>query len=79
MSRISAHSMAAPPAGNDAAWERLRSLADEVEAERAARRAAIMDTFAQIRRLPPGIHRGVKVLPLSSGEDGPKDGPDWGR
>ena len=78
MTRISAYSMAAPPAENDAAWKRLRLLADEVEAERVAQRAAIAAVFAQIRRLPPGVHRGMNVTPLSSDEVGPKDGPDWG-
>jgi hypothetical protein len=75
---ISAHSMAAPPAENNAAWERMRLLADEFETERAAQHAAILAMFAQIKRLPPGIHRGMKVTPMSSDRDGPKDGPDWG-
>jgi len=78
MARISAYSMAAPPAENDAAWERLRSLADEAESERVARRAAIVAVFAQIKRLPPGIHRRLDVTPISSDDIGPKDDPDWG-
>ena len=78
MSTVSAHSMAAPPADNDAAWERMRLLADEFETERAAQHAAVLAMFAQIKRLPPGIHRGMQVLPMSADKVGLTDGPDWG-
>ena len=68
--------MAAPPAENDAAWELLRSLADEAESERAAQRAAIVAVFAQIKRLTPGIHRLLEVTPISSDQSAPKNGSD---
>jgi len=79
MTRVSAQGMAAPAVENNAEWDRMRLLADETRANRAVEHAAIVAMIAQIRRLPPGVHRGMSVTPLSSDQLGLKDRPDWGR